>query len=107
MILGVLVLKINDSIGDIMNVSVNEQHQGRGIGTRLIQHTIQFAYENQISKLEIGTADTSHSQLRLYNKLGFLESGRIKNFFIQNYLDPIFENGKQAKDMIRLEMSLT
>ncbi|MEQ9466904.1 MAG: GNAT family N-acetyltransferase [Ekhidna sp.] len=106
-VLGVLALKLEDDEAEIMNVAVDEKYQGRGIGSMLINHAIQFSKNSKVRKLLIGTADTSENQLRLYQKLGFTTAGRITNFFIDNYDEPIYENGKQAGDMIRLEMSLT
>ena len=34
---------------------------------------------------------------------GFQESHRVKDFFIDNYDHPMFENGVRLKDMIYLE----
>lgn len=104
---GVLVLKIAGHEAEIMNVAVDERLQGKGIGSALIRYAIQKAKEAGLKKLLIGTADTSTSQLKLYQQLGFKQNGRIVNFFVDSYEAPIYENGKQAKDMIRMEMWLT
>jgi len=51
----------------------------------------------------------SHSslgQLKLYRKLGFNLTEIKKNFFLDHYTEPIFENGIQAKDMLILTRSL-
>ena len=104
---GVIALKIHNGEAEIMNVAVAEDFQARGIGTVLIKHVINFSKSISLSKVMIGTADTSKLQLTLYKKLGFSEMGRIPNFFIENYPDPIIENEKRAKDMIRLEINLS
>lgn len=101
---GVIVIKVEGIQAEIMNVAVDENHQGKGTGSALIQHAIGFAKSSGIEKLIIGTADTSTSQLRLYQKLGFQICHRKQNFFIDHYNEPIYENGVQAKDMIQLEM---
>lgn len=106
-IMGILVLARTGKSAEIMNVAVCEGSQKKGIGSMLIQHTIDEAKQMGLQKLYIGTADTSSNQLDLYQKLGFKAVDRLVNFFVDNYNEPIFENGKQAKDMIRLEMSLT
>lgn len=106
-VLGALALKVQGDEAEIMNVAVDEKWQGHGIGSKLINHAIQFSRDSKVSKLLMGTAETSEDQLRLYQKLGFRKIGRINNFFIDHYDEPIYENGKQARDMIRLEMSLT
>ncbi len=105
--LGVLVLRIDQSISEIMNVAVAEDSRGKGIGTSLIKHAIEYSRSKNLDKVLIGTADTSQNQLTLYEHIGFISIGRIDNFFTENYRDPIYENGKQARDMIRLEMKLS
>ena len=104
--IGVLALKKAGNEAEIMNVAVDEHHQGKGIGSALSKHAIEFAKSSGIKKLIIGTADTSTNQQQLYQKLGFEKSGRIKDFFTTHYPEPIIENGVQAKDMIQLEMIL-
>lgn len=106
-IIGILVLKREQNAAEIMNVAVGEKLQGKGVGTQLLQHVIQYCREAGIKQLSIGTADTSLDQIIFYQKLGFKVNDRIADFFLKNYEKPIYENGKQAKDMIRLEMSLT
>ncbi len=106
-IIGILVLKREQNAAEIMNVAVEEKYQGKGIGTQLLQHVIQYSREAGIKQLSIGTADISLDQITLYQKLGFKVNDRIADFFLKNYEKPIYENGKLAKDMIRLEMSLS
>jgi hypothetical protein len=50
----------------------------------------------------VGTGDC-HSSLSFYNFCGFTEFHRIKNFLIENYDHPMFENGKQLVDMVYLK----
>ena len=104
--IGVLALKKEGNEAEIMNVAVDEHNQGKGIGSALIRHAIEFAKSSGIEKLIFGTADTSTDQQRLYQKLGFKKAGRIKDFFPTHYPEPIIENGVQARDMIRFEMTL-
>ena len=104
--IGVLALKKEGNEAEIMNVAVNEHHQGIGIGSTLIRQAIEFAKSSGIEKLIIGTADTSTDQQRLYEKLGFKTSERINDFFPTHYPEPIIENGVEARDMIRFAMTL-
>ena len=53
----------------------------------------------------VGTGD-SPLTLPFYKKCGFIESHRVKKFFIDNYDHPIFEGGKQLVDMIYLKKEL-
>lgn len=52
----------------------------------------------------VGTGD-SPATISFYTNCGFVYSHRIPNFFTDNYDRPIFEEGKQLKDMIYLKMS--
>lgn len=49
----------------------------------------------------VGTGDTP-STLSFYEHCGFRISHRLKNFFIDNYDQPIYEDGKQLTDMVYL-----
>ena len=54
----------------------------------------------------VGTGD-SPLTLPFYEKCGFKESHRVKDFFIENYDNPIYECGKQLTDMIYLKKDRT
>lgn len=57
-------------------------------------------------ELMIGTGNSSINQLALYQKCGFRVIGVERDFFINNYDEPIFENGIQCVDMIRLSIEI-
>lgn len=103
---GVIVLVPVGSTIEIMNLAVDEFHQGKGLGTILLKHGIQTAAEKGYKTVEIGTGNSSINQLALYQKVGFRITGIDHDFFIRNYEEPIFENGIQCRDMIRLSMPL-
>ncbi|MBT2662603.1 GNAT family N-acetyltransferase [Bacillus sp. ISL-45] len=102
----ILLVPVSNHTIEIMNLAVDESHQGRGLGTLLIEHAIQTAVEEGYKKVEIGTGNSSINQLALYQKVGFRITGIDHDFFIRNYEEPIFENGIQCRDMIRLSMPL-
>jgi len=87
---------------EIMNIAVKESLQGKGIGQQLIQHAIHTSKELGYTSIEIGTGNSSIPQLYLYQKCGFRIVGIDKDYFIQHYDEPIFENGLQCRDMVRL-----
>ncbi|WLR56854.1 GNAT family N-acetyltransferase [Mesobacillus subterraneus] len=102
----ILLVPVSSHIIEIMNLAVDELHQGKGLGTILLKHGIQTAAEKGYSMVEIGTGNSSIFQLALYQKVGFRITGIDRDFFIRNYQEPIFENGIQCRDMIRLSMLL-
>lgn len=106
-IIGVFVLReIAPTIAEIMNVAVAENQQGKGIGKALIQHAIQTAKNERMTSIEIGTGNSSIQQLALYQKCGFRMNEIIHNHFEEHYEEPIFENGIQCRDMVRLKLDL-
>ena len=106
-IVGVYVLaKLDAKTMEIMNVAIEENMQGRGMGKKLIVDAIQTAQELGYTAIEIGTGNSSIGQLALYQKCGFRIDGVIQDFFVDHYEEPIFENGIQCRDMIRLSMAI-
>ena len=101
------VLKIinNDSV-EIKNIAVDIAFQGRGIGSSLLKNASENAAKRGFKSLFIGTGDNSFKQLALYQKSGFKEFKIIKDFFIDNYPEAIYENGKQLKDMVVLKKDI-
>lgn len=105
--IGVLVLiKINIDTYEIANIAVREDFQRKGIGKKLIQFAIDAAKVRSAKSIEIGTGNSSIYQLILYQKCGFRISGIDPDFFTTHYTEPIYENGIQCRDMIRLYLNL-
>ncbi|HNQ27491.1 MAG TPA: GNAT family N-acetyltransferase [Aquaticitalea sp.] len=105
--LGVIVLfPLTPDTVEIKNVAVKPKYQGQGIGSLLIEKAIEAAISNKLKSICIGTANSSVEQLCLYQKLGFEITGLKKNFFTDNYTEPIYENGIRAKHMLVLTRQL-
>lgn len=62
-------------------------------------------YSRLGTRMLAGTGDVFET-LNFYQACGFRRSHVIKNFFTDNYPQPIFENGIQLKDMVYLERFL-
>ncbi|WP_032121806.1 GNAT family N-acetyltransferase [Clostridium amazonitimonense] len=91
---------------ELVNVAVDERHQGKGIGKTLVLDAISKAREKGAKTLEIGTGNSSIMQLALYQKCGLRITGIDKDFFKRHYKEKILENGIECIDMIRLSMDL-
>ncbi|QTD43461.1 GNAT family N-acetyltransferase [Sporosarcina sp. Te-1] len=91
---------------ELVNVAVDKDQHGRGIGKRLVLDAIRVAKTTGYKTIEIGTGNSSVGQLALYQKCGFRIIGVDINFFIRHYSEKIFENGIQCRDMIRLSQDL-
>ncbi|WP_313001331.1 GNAT family N-acetyltransferase [Chryseobacterium gleum] len=94
--------KSNETELEIKNVAVIESYRSKGIGSILMNKAKEIARENHYKTLIVGTSDTGFQQIRFYEKNGFKKTGIRKDFFIENYPSPIFENGLQMRDMVLL-----
>lgn len=91
---------------EIINISVQREEQGKSFGKGLIKHVTKYAKSKGFRTLEVGTGNSSISQIVFYQKCGFSITGIDQDYFIENYTEPIFENGIQCRDMIRFSKKL-
>jgi ribosomal protein S18 acetylase RimI-like enzyme len=107
-VIGVYALKQMDAITfELMNIAVAEAYQGTGLGRRLLGHSIGLAESNGARVVDVGTGNSSFSALRFYQRAGFRVVGVERDFFTNNYAEPIVEDGIRCVDMIRLRLELT
>ena|SRR5688572_24880120 len=106
-IIGCYVLcTVDKEVIEIKNIVIDEKHQGKGLGTILLNDAIEKSRVTGFKKVIIGTGNSSVGQLYLYQKVGFRITDIKSNFFIDNYSEPIFENGIACSDMIVLTKEL-
>jgi len=101
-----ILLKTENETFEIMNIAVHENYQRKGIGRKLISHAIKEARKRNAKFIKIATGNSSIYQLAFYQKLGFKIESIEKDYFLNNYSKPIFENGIQCTDKIRLKYYL-
>lgn len=89
---------------EIKNIATYPEYQNKGYASALIDF-VGNKYKSKFKYLILGTGENDKT-LAFYKKRGFRETHRIKNFFVENYPHPIFENGKQLTDMIYLKKIL-
>ena len=97
--------EIDKSTIELKNIAVAEKYQNNGIGSKIISY-IKELCKNKYLNIIVGTGDCGIQQINFYEKNGFRKSDIRKNFFIENFEKPIFENGIQLKDMIMLKCEL-
>ena len=93
-----------NKILEIKNIAVSSKFQKQGYGKKLIEF-ITEKYSENFSVIQAGTGD-SPLTIPFYEKCGFRKSHIVKNFFIDNYKNPIYEEGVQLIDMIYLQKNL-
>lgn len=102
----IILLPTRPTTLEVVNLTVQKDFRGQKIGQTLLYFALTFAKENQYEVVEVGTGSTGFEQLYLYQKCGFRMSHIERDFFINHYEQPIFENGLQLKDMVRLSQAV-
>lgn len=98
----VVATHISSTSWEIKNIAVSPQHQGKGLGKNLLHEAVNECVARGAHEVWIGTGNSSIKQLGLYQKMGFRMVAIDRDFFIRNYNEPIFEDGIQCRDMVRL-----
>ena len=99
-----VVLDVGGGVLEIKNIATDPHFQGRGFGKALIDF-IARKYKGDYSVLQVGTGD-SPSTIPFYEKCGFTRSHVVKNFFVDNYDHPIYDDGVQLVDMVYLRKNI-
>ena len=99
-----VVTQEGDNIIEIKNIAVYPKYQKKGYGRKLIEF-IETKYKNDFDIIRVGTGD-SKLTIPFYENCGFKRSYCIKDFFVNNYENPIYEDGIRLKDMVYLEKNL-
>ncbi len=89
---------------ELKNLATEPDSQRRGYGRAMVEHIIESC-RGRGTRLLVGTGD-SPLTIPFYERLGFQESRRVRNFFTDHYDHPIYEAGRQLVDMVYLAMEL-
>ncbi|MGM7720777.1 GNAT family N-acetyltransferase [Metabacillus sp. Hm71] len=84
-------LKTNQHVMEI-DLAVDPEYQGTGIGRKLLENYKQRARKKGISKLSLRVLATNEGAIQFYKKCGFIEQGRLINEF--------FLDGKFVDDLL-------
>jgi ribosomal protein S18 acetylase RimI-like enzyme len=91
---------------EVMNLAVKEKFQNNGIGKQLLLYVIDEIKKGDTKTIEIGTGNPGVVQMLLYQKCGFSIVDIDFDFFRRTHPEPIFENGIECRDMIRMRIDL-
>lgn len=84
--------------GHITNVAVHPRARGRGIGEMLLTQIIGALTIQGVLWLTLEVRPSNHAALDLYQRLGFVEVGLRKGYYIDNNEDAIIMTRKLADD---------
>ena len=91
---------------EIMNCSVAPDHRRQGCGTALVRHALDVIGGKGARYAELGTSDASPGPMALSRNCGFYVTGTLRNHFLDNYPEPVWDNGVQCIDMIRMRADI-
>lgn len=102
----VLIMEIEPHTIEVMNLAVKEELHNKGIGKQLLLYAIEEIKKGDTKTIEIGTGNPGVVQMLLYQKCGFRIVAIDFDFFRRTHSEPIYENGIECRDMIRMRIDL-
>lgn len=100
----IAITKVDDNICELKNIATIKEARGKGYGKQIIQQ-VALLYKNQYKKMIVGTTENN---IPFYVKCGFDKYYKtIKNFFVDNYKEQIWDGNLQCIDMYYYYMDLT
>ena len=89
---------------ELQSLATYKQFQRKGYGTRLVKHVLEY-YKNKGRTMHVGTGDIPFT-VSFYEHCGFAFSHRLKNYFLEHYREPMFEDGILLKDKVYFRKDL-
>jgi ribosomal-protein-alanine N-acetyltransferase len=78
---GVLIGQIAADEFEILNLAVGRGDRRRGIGSRLVEAAVAFAFSNGGKKIYLEVRASNDSAIAFYHRLGFRECGRRREYY--------------------------
>ena len=100
-----LVSEVENDLCELKNMASLENYQGKGYGGQLLEYIFDY-YKSYYKEILVGTGNSSLKNISFYKNHGFKYYKTIENFFIENYSQPIYEDGLICKDMIYFKKEL-
>ena len=92
-ILGFYIISNIADLVEIFTIAVDKDHREEGIGSKLLDHIINYAKENCASEIWLEVATKNIAAINLYQKYGFKVQTIRKNYYQKT--------GEDAYNMIR------
>ena len=84
-IVGFAGIKIILDEADMMNIAVRKDYRRQGIATLLLNHILTICQEKGIKTIHLEVNEENFSAISLYQKIGFTECGRRKQYYDNQY----------------------
>lgn len=99
------VVMLENGQCEIKNIATMPEEQGKGYGKYMIDYVCEH-FSEWCQMMYVGTGN-SQKTIGFYERCGFTNSHIVKDFFADNYREPIYEDGVLLKDMIYLKRKLS
>ncbi|MBE6626841.1 MAG: ribosomal-protein-alanine N-acetyltransferase [Ruminococcaceae bacterium] len=80
-VLGFSCLLIIDYEAEILNIAVDGNYRKQGIGRLLAEHMINICISKEVEDIFLEVRDSNTAARGLYEKVGFKQIGRRKNYY--------------------------
>lgn len=99
-----VTIKVDNDTIELKNIATKKEYRENGFGKKMIKYLVDN-YKPKYKKLIVGTTENN---IPFYVKQGFDKYEKtIKNFFIDNYNEKIFDGSLQCTDLIYYSKDLT
>jgi ribosomal-protein-alanine N-acetyltransferase len=88
-LIGFLIARHVAAECELENVVVAAESRGRGVGTQLMQALFAQAERTKSESVFLEVRESNESARRLYEKLGFKETGRRKSYYTRPLEDAV------------------
>ena len=78
-----------------MNIAVKKDYRRQGIATLLLNHILNICKEKEINTIHLEVNEENFSAISLYQKLGFKECGRRKQYYDNTYDAILMKKNRQ------------
>lgn len=95
---GVCVITDEGDCFELQNLAVDENCQRQGYGSALVRHVFEH-YAGQGKPMIVGTGDCA-PQVAFYESCGFEHSHTLKDYFVERFDRPIYEDGVLLRDKV-------
>ncbi len=89
---------------ELKNIATIEEERGKGYGSILLKYICEH-YGESCDEILVGTGKVPRS-IRFYENCGFELSHTVVDFFVENYNEPIYDDGIHLVDMVYLRKKL-
>ena len=73
----------------VLNIAVDPNSRGKGLGTYLLATVLAKAFEKGARQVYLEVRPSNSAAINLYSKLGFLRTGLRKNYYRDNGEDAL------------------